>query len=60
MAKLASKNQPEAKRNEASVAVTIYFKMADTGKAIQKQERIGPRLQQGSPTSRRVAGHCGA
>ncbi|MGB7840085.1 MAG: hypothetical protein WBL40_18435 [Terrimicrobiaceae bacterium] len=33
MAKLASKNQPEAKRNEASVAVTLYFKMADTGKA---------------------------
>jgi hypothetical protein len=32
-AKLASKNQPEAKRNEASVAVTLYFKMADTGKA---------------------------
>jgi hypothetical protein len=33
MAKLASKNQPEAKRSEASVAVTLYFKMADTGKA---------------------------
>jgi hypothetical protein len=33
MAKLASKNQPEAKRNEASMAVTLYFKMADTGKA---------------------------
>jgi integron integrase len=33
MAKLASKNQPEAKRNEASVAVTLYFKMADTAKA---------------------------
>jgi hypothetical protein len=33
IAKLASKNQPEAKRNEASVAVTLYFKMADTGKA---------------------------
>lgn len=30
MAKLASKIQPEAKRNEASVAVTLYFKMADT------------------------------
>ena len=28
MAKLASKNQPEVKRNEASVAVTLYFKMA--------------------------------
>ena len=33
MAKLASKNQPEARRSEASVAVTLYFKMADTGKA---------------------------
>jgi hypothetical protein len=33
MAKLASKNQPEAKRNEASVAVTLYFRMADTRKA---------------------------
>ena len=33
MAKLTSKNQPEAKRNQASVAVTLYFKMADTGKS---------------------------
>jgi hypothetical protein len=33
MAKLASKNQPEAKRNEASVAVTLYFKMAHAAKA---------------------------
>ena len=33
MAKLASKNQPEAKRSEASVAVTLYFRMAITGKA---------------------------
>jgi hypothetical protein len=33
MGKLASKNQPEAKRGEASVAVTLYLKMADTGKA---------------------------
>ncbi len=33
VAKPASKNQPEAKRSEASVAVTLYFKMADTGKA---------------------------
>jgi hypothetical protein len=33
MAKLASKNQSEAKRNEASVAVTLYFKTTDTGKA---------------------------
>ena len=33
MAKLASKNQPEAKRSVASVTVTLFFKMADTGKA---------------------------
>ena len=33
MAKLTSKNQPEAKRSEVSVAGTLYFKMADTGKA---------------------------
>ena len=33
IAKLASKNHPEAKRSEASVAVTPYFKMADTWKA---------------------------
>ncbi len=33
MANPASKNQPEAKRNEASVAVTLCFKMADMGKA---------------------------
>jgi hypothetical protein len=63
MAKLASKNQPEAKRNEASVALTLYFKMADTGKAnaLSKSKSESDRvLQQGSPTSRRVAGHCGA
>ena len=42
--------------SEASVAVTLYFKMADTGKANalseKKQSRIGPRVQQGSRASR--------
>ena len=33
VATLPSKNQPEAKRSEASVTVTLCFKMADTGKA---------------------------
>jgi hypothetical protein len=33
MSKLASKNQPEAKRSEASAAVALYFRMAGTGKA---------------------------
>ena len=50
MAKLASKNQAEAKRSEASVAVTLYFKMADTreGKrSIQEQgRRAGRQLLQ--------------
>jgi hypothetical protein len=36
VAKLASKNQPEAKRNEASVAVTLYFKMANTEASFSK------------------------
>jgi hypothetical protein len=42
--KLASKNQPEAKRNETSVAATLYFKMADMVKADALSRRPAPRL----------------
>jgi hypothetical protein len=58
MAKLASKNQPEAKRNEASVAVTLYFKTADTGKAnaLSKRKSESDRVcsrEPNQPESRR-------
>lgn len=62
MAKLALKSQPEAKRNEASVAVTLYFKMADMGQANALSRRQAPRLPmfscsalQSSPTLMRTA-----
>ena len=62
MAKLALKSQPEAKRNEASVAVTLYFKMADMGQANALSRRDAPRLPmfscsalQSSPTLMRTA-----
>jgi hypothetical protein len=51
IAKLASKGQSEAKRNKASVAVTLYFKMADTGRRTPKRRSVSDRVCSKESTS---------